>query len=816
MGALEGAVGASFGQLLAAYRQAAGLTQEELAARASLSVDAISVLERGGRSAPRSRTVRLLAQALGLGPGERDAFAARARRRPPALHVPPDLRLPSTPFVGRDRELAQVRALLCRPDVRLLALTGSPGAGKTRLALEAAAELAAGYRDGATVVTLGPLSGPELVMPAIRQSLGLKEDPRELPLETVAAYCRVRHLLLVLDNFEHLLAAGPELAELLVPCPGVQVLVTSRAPLRIRDEHEFPVPPLQLPTTNHERAHDPAALQEVPSVRLFLHRAEATAPGFQLTARNAATVAAICRRLDGLPLALELAAPWIKLLTPADLLSLLNRRLELLVDGPRDLPERQRTMRDTLRWSCELLEPEPRALLRRLTVFAGGVPLDALQPVCEAAGALGGGLRHLAALADHSLLLQLPSEGCEARATMLESVREYAHELLVAAGELDVTAQAHLEYYVDLADRARREIKGPSQEAWLERLRREHDNLRAALGRAAERGDAESGLRLAAALSAFWDFAGHRREGLAWLEHLLATAGEVAPDVRAEALHVAASLAWRVGSSELAVTRQRQSLQLFRELRNPLGVANAMRGLGIALDSQGSYAESLLMFEEAVALLRKHDDPELLASALLHLGVGLARHGDARRAAALYEEALAQYRQMGNALGTAHCLINLGNRAKADGSLALAQARYEEAAGIARRLDSPFHLAAALIGLGDMARIRNDTVAVGAHCRESLRLFAVPDERQGVAVCLRMLGWVAWMEGRSEAAARLYGAGEALWPDAPAADKDEEEVHIRACTALRAQLGNDRFAAAYQAGGHLSPDEAVAEGLAAG
>lgn len=817
MAASDNGAEPGFGELLSAYRAAAGLTQEELAARASLSVDAVGLLERGGRTSPRTSTVRALADALGLDLRERETFAAAARRRhrPPALRVPPDLRLPATPFVGRERELARVRALLASPDVRLLTLTGSPGAGKTRLALEAAAALAGGYRDGAVVATLGPLTGPELVMPAIQRALGLPESATEPSLLTVLAHCRVRQLLLVLDNLERLLAVGPELAELLATCPGLQILATSRAALRLRAERELPVPPLRLPTTDEERAREPAVLLGAPAVRLFLDRVQAAVPDFRLTPANTATVAAICRRLDGLPLALELAAPWIRLLPPAELLARLDHRLDLLVGGPQDLPERQRTMRGALGWSYELLDAEPRALLRRLSVFAGSASVDALSRVGQAAGPLGDVLRHLAALADHGLVRPLPEGGHEARVTMLESVREYARELLAAAGELETTAQAHLEHCTDLALAARREIKGPEQAAWLDRLRREHDNLRAAMAWSVENGRTETGLRLAAALAAYWDFSGHRREGLSNLERLLAAGGEVDRAVRAEALHVAASLAWRVGEPDLAVVRQRESLALYRELRDPRGVANAMRGLGIVLDMQGGYAESLRLFEEAVSLLRELDDRELLASALLNLGVGQARHGDAQRAAELYEEALAMYREMGNALSIALCLVNLGNRAKSDGMLALATARYQEAAAIARRLDSSVHLAVALIGLGDVARIAGDLAGAAARYRESLRMFAGPEERQGIAVCLRMLGWVAWCEGRPDAAARLYGAGDALWPQAAAADEDEEQLHAGAIAGMREQLGAERFTALHQAGGRLSIEQAVAAGLSA-
>jgi predicted ATPase/DNA-binding XRE family transcriptional regulator len=487
----------SFGELLAAYRSTSELTQEELAGRAGLSVDAIGLLERGARRSPRSHTVDALAGALRLGPRERESFEAAARRkqRPAALRIPAELRLPSTPFVGREHDLEELCAWLARPHVRLLTLTGPPGAGKTRLALEAATAVAAERRDGAVVVALADLACPEHVMPAICRSLGLDEPAAGPPLAAVADHGRHRQLLLVLDNFEHVLPAAFELPELLARCPGLQLLVTSRAALRMRGEHELPVPPLPIPG-----AGDPSALPDASSARLFLDRVEATAPGFQLTAGNAPAVAAICRRLDGLPLALELAAPWIKLLTPDELLSRLDQPLELLVDGPRDLPERQRTLRDALRWSCGLLAPEPRALLRRLSVFAVSAPADAVQRVCEAAGPLpGGALPHLAALANHSLVECVARDGTEPRVTMLESVRAYGRELLEDAGEADATARAHLEHYADLAVQARQGLAGPTRASWLDRLRRERHNLRAALGWAVEHSPACAGPRAAVA-----------------------------------------------------------------------------------------------------------------------------------------------------------------------------------------------------------------------------------------------------------------------------------------------------------------------------
>ncbi|TMC01603.1 MAG: hypothetical protein E6J41_32645 [Chloroflexi bacterium] len=338
-------------------------------------MQAISMLERGVRATPRSTTVELLAKALQLEPAQRTALeaAANADRRlvpPPerttaGLHIPTGLQPPPTPFVGRAREQAALRALLAAPAVRLVTLTGPPGSGKTRLALEVAAELATAYGDGVWAVAGGPLREPNLLMPAIGQGLGLDKTGRKPTLDTVAAHCRARHLLLVLDNLEQLLAATPELLELLASCPRIQILVTSRVRLRARQERELPVPPLD----------DAAAMA------LFAERAAAADPGFEVDDRNAAAVAAICRRLDGLPLALELAAPWVRLLSPEQFLPRLDRRLDLLVHGSVDLPDRHRTLRAALAWSCELLAPGPLALLRRLSVFVGGAPLDGVQRV---------------------------------------------------------------------------------------------------------------------------------------------------------------------------------------------------------------------------------------------------------------------------------------------------------------------------------------------------------------------------------------------------------------------------------------------------
>jgi predicted ATPase/DNA-binding XRE family transcriptional regulator len=791
-----------FGRLLTDYRCAAGLTQEALAERAGLSTSAISLLERGARTSPRNSTLALLAEALRLSPNERRVFVAAARRSgAPAvvIRIPPELRMPSASLVGRERMLEEVRTRLARPDVRLLTLTGAPGSGKTRLAMAVAATPGDDYRDGVYVVGLGSLSDPALVMTALRQALGLRESAGETALEAVAAHCRVRRLLLVLDNFEHLLAAASDVVELLAVCPGVQALATSRAALRVRMEHELPVPPLDLPDAGDER---PDALRQVPSVSLFVQRAREVAPGFALTTENAGAVAAVCRRLDGLPLALELAAPWIKLLTPDGLRERLDRRLELLVDGPRDLPERQRTLRAALSWSCELLPPQAQTLLRRLSVFAGSAPMDLMERVCQAAGPLPGGtLRHLAVLVDHSLVQCPQPDAGELRVTLLESVREYGTELLAQAGESESTALAHLEAYAELAVRP-----GESDK---DRLRREHDNMRAALGWAIEHGRTEAGLRLAGALQPFWTDGGHRQEGLAWLERLLAGRGAVDPAVRARGLLAAGFLAAHVGATAVGEARHREAAAIFRELGDRRGAADALRGLGQATGRQGRYAEAVALFDEAIGLLRELDERSLLVRALNDVGAAVAQGGGDPRAA--FEEALAIQRDLEDELVTALCLINLGDRDRVDGDLGLAQSRLEEASAIARRLDAPYHLAAALATLGWVDRARDDLAAARAHYRESLPLFARLGEPFGVANCLRSLAWLAWAEGRAAEAARYYGAADALCPGVGAEGADEQRMHEDACAALRVHLGDGRFEAAREAGGRLSLEDAAAE-----
>jgi predicted ATPase/DNA-binding XRE family transcriptional regulator len=517
----------TFGARLRKHREAAGLTQEELAEKARLSVNAVGQLERGERKRPYPHTVRSLAGALGLSEQEGSALLASSPRRgastPPATVT--DLSAPLTPLVGREEYVVAVRSLLQEGGARLVTLTGPGGVGKTRLALEVAGAEGDRFADGTVFVALAPVLDPDLLVPTLAQAVGLREAGGKPVRELLYGYLGDRRLLLVLDNFEHLLGAAPEVADLLAACPSLQILATSRAPLRLRGEQEYPVEPLPVP----DLARVPAVedVSGVPSVRLLVERAGEASPGFGLTQHNAAAVATICRRLDGLPLALELVAPRLKLLPPTALLARLDEALPLLSGGPRDLPERQRTMRDTVGWSHELLPAGRQALFRRLSVFAGGFEL----PAAEAVGG-GSAFEGLSALLENSLVRPDagPSDGAEPRFTMLETVRAYALERLQESGEGDEIRGRHAAYYLGLAERATPELEGGGQASWLERLEREHDNLRAALGWLLGHDEPDRAARLAAATWLFWVVRGHAGEGQMWLERALASGGLTGDD----------------------------------------------------------------------------------------------------------------------------------------------------------------------------------------------------------------------------------------------------------------------------------------------
>jgi len=679
--------------------------------------------------------------------------------------LPSNFPVPRTGFVGRERETTAMKELLLRQDVRLVTVTGPGGIGKTRLAVEVASGLIEWFPGGIYFVSLSPLSDPSLIASAIVQTLGIREAGGQSPLEILKRNFQDSlraPMLFVMDNFEHLVQAVSTVAELLAMGPNLKILVTSRSALHVYGEHEFPVPPLALPDSRSTTSVD--LLSQNPAVALFLQRAVAAKPDFELSPENAPTVTEICARLDGLPLAIELAAARIKVLSPSSMLARLASRLQLLTGGARDLPERQQTLRAAMDWSYDLLNPAEQKLFRRLSVFVGGCNLEGVEAVCDTKSDLDLDLLDgMASMVDKSLAQQVEHANGESRFVMLETIREYALEKLQASGEKSSTKRSHAAYCLVLAEEQTPEQSGAETTEWLERFALEHDNFRAGLDWLAETGDAEWGLRLGTALFRFWEVREYLAEGRERLGRLLKLAGAAArTKARTRALFAAGVLAGGQGDYASAQALLSESRDISRELGDKTGVAVSLNALAVIARDRGDVAAAYTLFEESLSLWRELGDQKAVARALSNLANVAKLQGAHNLSRGLYGECIAIFRELGDRTGIAWSLNYQGDVARDQGESAAARTLYEQALAIFRELGDRWGIAGTVADLGSLAREQQNYPMAHSLYRESIKIFQELEHKRGIARLLECFACLAAAQLDAVGSLRLAGAAAAL------------------------------------------------------
>jgi predicted ATPase len=727
---------------------------------------------------------------------------------------PANFPVPRTPFVGREKEVGAAKELLLRPDVRLVTITGPGGIGKTRLAVEVAGGLVDIFPGGAHYIPLSPLTDPGLIASVIVQTLGIREAGNQSALEILRKSLQDSlraPMLLLMDNFEHLIRAAPTVAELLAVAPNLKILVTSRSALHIYGEHEFPVSPLGLPDT---RSTPPLEeLSKYPAIALFVQRAIAAKPDFELNAENARAVVEICARLDGLPLAIELAAARVKVLSPSSLRTRLASRLQLLTGGARDLPERHQTLRATMDWSYDLLTPAEQKLFRRLSVFVGGSNLEGVEAVCDAGDLDLDLLDGTASMVDKSLLQQMEQAHGELRFVMLETIREYALEKLKASQEEASTKRAHAAYCLVLAEEEAGEQNSAETAGWLERFTLEHDNFRTGLEWLTETRNAEWGLRMGAALFRFWETRELITEGRDSLGKLLKLPAPPTM-VRERAVFSAGVLACAQADYAAADPLFREALDIARQLGDKRGIAVSLNALGINDRNRGEAAVAHSLFEESLSLWRELGDSRAIARSVSNLANVAKSQRDFARARSLHEECLSIFSGLGDRAGVAWSLNSQGDVAREEEDFAGAQALYERSLAIFRELGDYWGVAGTLNDLGNLAREQGNAPTAHSLYRESLKTFQSLEHKRGIARLLECFACLAVAQLEPERGLRLAGAAAALRQNIGAPLTPAEQAKLEAILSpARRALSNTASATAWLDGWSAPIEKAIEEAL---